>query len=83
MSAMTPRRVAKILIVIRHGCPGCGMNVAFSSADENYNPSQFVSGGWYNSELMNYPGYGQSNLNTAGEYVEAPILRDRPRCVER
>ena len=39
------------------------MNVAWSSSTEGYNPSSFISGGWYNSELMNFPAYGQGNLN--------------------
>ena len=38
------------------------MNVAFSSTPDGYNPSQFISGGWYNSELGNFPGYGNANL---------------------
>ena len=46
---------------------GYGMNVAFSSDDDKYNPSYFISGGWYNSEIGNYPAYGQDNLNTEGE----------------
>ena len=40
------------------------MNVGFSGKDDQYNPSHFISGGWYNSELEKFPGYGNANLPT-------------------
>ena len=42
---------------------GYGMSIAFSSTADGYNPSQFISGGWYNSELMNFPQYGVGGLD--------------------
>ena len=42
-----------------------GMNVAFSSTADGYNPSHFISGDWYNSEIGNFPAYGQADLPTS------------------
>lgn len=53
---------ALYLTVIRPSGSGMGMNVAFSSSTTNYNPSYWITGSWYNSEVENYPGYGQANL---------------------
>ena len=79
MSAVESGRVAgQALTVIRHGCPGCGMNVGFSSEDPMYNPSKAISGGWYNSEVMAYPAYGQPNLPVDSEYVKSPVLPGFP-----
>lgn len=53
------------------------MNVAFSSSTDNYNPSSFISGGWYNDELDDFPSYGNPNLPVDGKYVsndnESPL----------
>lgn len=37
------------------------MNIGFSSSDD-FNPSDVASGEWYDSELMNFPAYGNANL---------------------
>ena len=42
------------------------MNVAFSSSADNYNPSSFISGGWYNDELPKFPQYGVGDLPVSG-----------------
>ena len=39
------------------------MNIAFSSTSDGYNPSDMITGSYYNSEVMNYPGYGNPNLD--------------------
>ena len=46
-----------------------GMNVAFSSPQADYNPSYWITGSWYNSELGNYPQYGVANLPVGDGYV--------------
>ena len=37
-----------------------GMNVAFSSSTDNYNPSDWITGSWYNSESGNFD-YGNAD----------------------
>ena len=46
-----------------------GMNVAFSSSTDNYNPSDWITGSWYNSEIGEYPGYGIADLPVGEGYV--------------
>lgn len=39
------------------------MNIAFSSTSDGYNPSDMITGQYYNSEVGNFPAYNQPNLD--------------------
>jgi hypothetical protein len=61
---ISPHLILHLTIISPEGS-GWGMNVAFSSSTD-FNPSDWISGLWYNSEIGNFPGYDQPNLDTSG-----------------